>query len=113
MGRADPQRAMVSPTAFLHALGTWEGRRGNFHWPEADHLMAWDFYMESQQDAAQWVWDMIVAAIDGSVDRKTETMGEGFLVGMGPQPDNSLSFPVGGQLASEGKRRDCTASSIE
>ncbi len=41
-----------------------------------------------------------MAAIDGSVDRKTETMEAGFVVGTGPQPEDSLSFPVGGPLAS-------------
>ena len=45
-------------------------------------------------------WDGVVAAIDGSVDRKTETMGAGFVVGVGPQPDDSCFFPVGGPLAS-------------
>ena len=44
-------------------------------------------------------WDGVVAAIDGSVDRKTETMGAGFVVGVGPQPDDSCFFPVGGPLA--------------
>jgi ribonuclease HI len=116
LGRADQQRALVSPTAFLHALGTWEARREDFHWPEEDHPIAWDFYMESQQDAAQRGWDGIVAAIDGSVDRKTETMGAGFVVGTGPQPVDSLSFPVGGPLASlrgEAAGLDCLLDRVE
>jgi hypothetical protein len=107
---------MVSPTAFLHALETWEDRREDFHWPEADPPVAWDFYMESQQDAAQWVWDGIVAAIDGSVDRKLETMGAGVVVGTGPQPDDSLSFPLGGPLASlrgEAAELDCLLDRVE
>jgi hypothetical protein len=49
--------------------------------------MAWDYYSESQQDAIQREWDGIVAAIDSSVDRKTETMRAGFVVGAGPQPE--------------------------
>ncbi len=54
--------------------------------------MVWDYYSESQQDAVQREWDGIVVAIDGSVDRKTETMGAGFVVGKGPQPEDCLSF---------------------
>ncbi len=61
---------------------------------------SWDNYRESQQDAVQEEWEGIVAAIDGSVDRKTKAMGAGVKVGTGPQPDDSLTFPVDGQLAS-------------
>ncbi len=42
----------------------------------------------------------MVAAIDGSIDRKREAMGDGVVVGLGPQPEESISFPVGGALAS-------------
>ncbi len=62
--------------------------------------MAWGHYIESQQDAVQKKWDGIVVAIDCSEDSKTETMGAGFVVGTGQQPEDSLSFPVGGLLAS-------------
>jgi ribonuclease HI len=58
----------------------------------------------------------IVAAIDGSVDRKAETMGAGFVVGTGPQPEDSLSFPVGGPLASlrgEASGLDCLLDRVE
>ena len=78
--------------------------------------MVWDYYCESQQDAVQREWDGIVAAIDGSVDRKTETMGAGFVVGTGPQPEDSLSFPVGGPLASlrgETAGLDCLLDRVE
>ncbi len=57
-----------------------------------------------------------MAAIDGSVDRKTETMGAGFVVGSGPQPDDSLSFRVGGPLASlrkEAAGLDCLLDRVE
>jgi ribonuclease HI len=116
LGQADPRRALVSPAAFLHALGNWEDRREDFHWPEDEHPMAWDYYCESQQDAVQREWDGIVAAIDGSVDRKTETMGAGFVVGTGQQPEDSLSFPVGGPLASlrgEAAGLDCLLDRVE
>ncbi len=43
-------------------------------------------------------WDGFVAAIDGSADRKTETMESGFVVE--PQPDDGCFFPVGRPLAS-------------
>ncbi len=45
-------------------------------------------------------WDGVVAAIDGSVDRKPEIMGAGFVVGVDPQLDDSCIFPIGGPLAS-------------
>ncbi len=48
--------------------------------------MAWHYYSESQQGAIQREWDGIVGSIDGSVDRKTETMGAGFVVGTGHSP---------------------------
>ncbi len=38
-------------------------------------------------------WDGVVTAIDGSIDRKTETMGAGFVVGVGLQPDNIRVIP--------------------
>jgi hypothetical protein len=57
------------------------------------------YFCERQQDAIQMEWDGVVAAIDGSADRKTETMGAGFVVGVGSQPD-SLFFPFGGPSAS-------------
>jgi hypothetical protein len=61
-------------------------------------------------------WDGIVAAIDGSVNRKTETMGAGFGVGTGPQPDDSLSFSMGGPLVSlrgEVAGTDCLLDRVE
>ncbi len=42
----------------------------------------------------------MIAAIDGSVDRNCEAMGAGVVVGLGLQPVESISFPVGGPLAS-------------
>ncbi len=45
--QADPRRALVSPATFLHALGNWEDRREDFHWPEDEHRIAWDCYSES------------------------------------------------------------------
>ncbi len=47
-------------------------------------------------------WNEIAAAIDGSVDRKTETMCAGFVTfvaGSCLQPGENLSFPVGGPLS--------------
>jgi len=61
---------------------------------------AWEYYRSSQQDAAQFEWEGVIAAIDGSVDRNCETMGAGVVVGLGPQPVESSSFPVGKPLAS-------------
>ncbi len=42
----------------------------------------------------------MIAVIDGSVDRNCETMGAGVVVGLGPQQVESISFHVGGPLAS-------------
>ncbi len=94
-----PQRALVSPASFQRALGDWDDWWEDFHWPE-EHPVAWDYFCERQQDAIQMEWDGVVAAIDGGVGRKTETMGAGFMVGVGPQPDDSCFFPVGLPLAS-------------
>ncbi len=70
---------------FLHELGNWKNLLEDFHLPVADHPM------ESQQDTVQWGWAGIVAAINSSINQKTETMGSGFVVGTGQQPDYSLS----------------------
>ena len=100
IGRADPHRALLGPVEFGAALGNWENRREDFHWPAEEHPVAWDFYRESQQDASQWEWPELVAAIDGSVNRQAEAMGAGVVVGTARQPDVSFSFPVGGPLSS-------------
>ena len=91
---------MVSPLEFRQALGSWDERREDFHWPGAGYPVAWDYYRESQQDFAQMAWSGMVAAIDGSVDRRSETMGAGVVVGAGRQPEVNISFPVGGPLSS-------------
>jgi len=100
LGRADAGRLMVSPLEFRQALGSWDERREDFHWPGAGYPVAWDYYRESQQDFAQMAWSGMVAAIDGSVDRRSETMGAGVVVGAGRQPEVNISFPVGGPLSS-------------
>ena len=61
---------------------------------------AWEYYRSSQQDAVQIKWERVIAASDGSVERNCETMGAGKVVGLGPQPVESISFPVGGPHAS-------------
>ena len=101
-GRADTRRALLGPADFGQALGDWEHRREDFHWPADEHPMAWDFYRANQQDAAQsdWPLDGLVAAIDGSVERKTESMGAGVVGGIGRIPEIGFSFAVGGPLAS-------------
>jgi len=45
-------------------------------------------------------WDGLVAAVDGSVDRRAETMGAGAVIGIGRDPCISISFAVGGPLSS-------------
>lgn len=69
-----------------------------------------------QQDAVQRAWDGVVAAMDGSIDRKTGTMGAGIVVLVDPQPDDSCSVSVGGPLASlsaEAPGLDCLLDQVE
>ncbi len=48
----------------------------------------------------QFEWDRVIAAIDGSVvDMKSETIEAGVVVG--PQPDERISFPVGGRRSAQ------------
>lgn len=100
LGRGDASRQFVSPSALAQALGDWEGRREDFHWPAGDPPVAWDYYREAQQDAAQDTWGGVVAAIDGSVERKTEKMGSGVTVGFRLEPAATWAFAVGGPLSS-------------
>ena len=100
VGRADTKEFYLSPTAFREALGDWEQRREDFHWPADDHPASWDHYRAGQQDFVQEGWEGLVAAVDGSVDRAREAMGAGVVVGRGQVPELSLAFPVGGPLAT-------------
>ncbi len=56
--------------------------------------MAWLAYCKSQQDVAQSVWLGPVAAIEGDVDRQTETMEARVVVGTSRESDFSISFAV-------------------
>ena len=100
LGRASIEEFFLSPHAFVQALGDWELRREDFHWPGDGHPPSWGHYRTGQQDFEQEQWEGLVAAIDGSVDRKREVMGAGVVVGKGQAPDFTLSFPVGGPLAT-------------
>ena len=100
LGRDDVSRAHVSPMDFTQSLGSWEIQREDFHWPADDHPVTWDYYREGQQDAAQDTWNGVVAAIDGSVDRRSETMGSGVTLGSSREPELSLAFAIGGPLSS-------------
>ena len=100
LGRANAEEFYLSPSAFKEALGDWELRREDFHWPEDDHPVSWDYYRAGQQDFVQEEWEGLVAAVDGSVDRSREIMGAGLVVGKGQVPELSLAFPVGGPLAT-------------
>ena len=57
LGCADTRRTLVSPLEFRQALGSWNDRREDFHWPGAGYPVAWDYYRESQQDFAQMEWN--------------------------------------------------------
>jgi len=98
LGRASIEEFFLSPHAFVQALGDWELRREDFHWPGDGHPPSWGHYRTGQQDFEQEQWEGLVAAIDGSVDRKREVMGAGVVVGKGQAPDFTLPFPVGGPL---------------
>ena len=100
LGRASTADFYLSPTAFIEALGDWEVRREDFHWPAEDHPVSWDHYRAGQQDFVQEEWGGLVAAVDGSVDRSREAMGAGVVVGRGKVPELSLAFTVGGPLAT-------------
>ena len=100
LGRANAEEFYLSPSAFKEALGDWELRREDFHWPADDHPVSWDYYRAGQQDFVQVDWEGLVAAVDGSVDRSREVMGAGVVVGKGQEPELSLAFPVGGPLAT-------------
>ena len=68
LGRDSSHSAFFSPAGFQQALGNWEDRREDFHWPENEHPVAWDFYRDCQQDAVQTEYTGLSAAIDGRVD---------------------------------------------
>ena len=100
LGRASMDEMYLSRRAFETALGEWKHRREDFHWPAHDCPVSWRYYRESQQDMDMLTWEGVVAAVDGSVDRTRERMGAGMVIGKGPQPEFSRSFPVGGPLSS-------------
>ena len=100
LGQDSGHSSFTVPQVFQQALGTWDARREDFHWPLDEHPEAWQHYRASQQDSIQDSWPGPVAAIDGSVDRRNELMGAGAVVGCAREPAASLSFPVGGPLSS-------------
>ena len=74
------------------SLGQLGRRRENFHWPGAGCPKPRDCYRKRQQDAAQMEWNGLVAVIDGSLDRRFETMGAGIVVGTGQKPEVNISW---------------------
>jgi ribonuclease HI len=80
-----------------------EGRghyRFSFHWCEDAVPARLQYYRQHQQDALRYSWDGVIAGTDGSVDERTESMGAGYVVGVDPTPDMTLSIRVGGPLST-------------
>jgi hypothetical protein len=71
LGRADPSRALVSPAGFKAALGEWDERREDFHWPMKACTAALEYHRSTQQDAVQFEWERVIASIDGSSGNTT------------------------------------------
>jgi hypothetical protein len=65
------------------------------------------YYRQHQQDALRYTWEGLIAGTDWSVDEKTERMGAGYLVGVGPNPTMTLSIRVGGPLATTRAEAAC------
>ncbi len=57
-------------------------------------------HREHQQDALRHSWDGLVAGTDGSVEKHTEVMVAGYVLGADPLPIISFIARVGGPLAS-------------
>ena len=100
LGQDDSRRPFLPPSVLVQALGSWDERREDFHWPKAVHPIEWDLYREGQQDRVQDEWTGVVAAIDGSVCCRSETMGARAVIGKSATPDQSLSHAVGGPMSS-------------
>ena len=100
LGRANVNEYFLSASSFANELGEWKEPQEDFHWPAESHPADWEHYRSGQQDSVQDTWDGLVAAVDGSMDRKQETMGAGVVVGNGREGQICISFPVGGPLSS-------------
>ncbi len=85
---------------FSQSLRSWEIQLEDFNLPADHHPVTWDFYREGQQDAGQDTWNGVVAAMDGSADRRSETMSSGVTLGSSREPELSLAFVIGGPLSS-------------
>jgi hypothetical protein len=69
------------------------------HWSE-DPTPQLLVHRQHQQDALRHSWDGLVAGTDGSVDKHTEVMGAGYVLGTDPLPIISFFARVDGPLAS-------------
>ncbi len=94
-----PYQIIVATDFSLLGESLVGGFREDFTCRKVCILKNWNCFRESQQDAILIGWGSLVATIDGSVFRKTESMGASIVVSNGPQPIDCSSFPIGGPLA--------------
>ena len=99
--QVDPKFANgTAPLNIPSLLGSWEGRRYDFHWSQEATPTALRLHQENQQDALRHTWDGHVAGTDGGVQWQNARMGAGFAVGADPVPAAVLAVRVGGPLSS-------------
>ncbi len=66
--QVDPKFPNVTtPFNIPSLLGSWEGRRYDFHWSQEATPTALRLHQENQQDALRHTWDGHVAGTDGGV----------------------------------------------
>ena len=99
-----PARPMLSPDAckLQSLLGSWNKRRYDFHHHPEPIPQQLSLYRIGQQDAILYSGEGFFAGSDGSVQRKQERMGTGYVVTHGTDlaPIQIFCAPVGGPLAS-------------
>ena len=81
-------------------LGSWDGRRYDFHWCHEKTPATLRLHQENQQDALRHTWDGHIAGTDGGVQWKNQRMGAGFAVGTDKVTAAVLAVRVGGPLSS-------------
>jgi hypothetical protein len=81
-------------------LNSSGSQRYAFHWYEGVTPPNLLLYQQHQQDALLHGCDGLVAGTDGSVDKRVEWMGTGYVVGADPIPILTFFARVGGPLAT-------------
>ena len=99
-GAGKNQLCATPPLIIPPLLGSWEGRRYDFHLCEEQAPEPLRLHREHQQDALRHSWAGLIVGTDGGVNWKNERMGAGYAVGAGQMSDDEQAVRVGGPLSS-------------